>query len=314
MIRRALFALLSFVLLAAITPAQDTLVSMVGDKDGFGLGLVCGDPTEDMNLFTPGPEDPLGTDQAMVLAWEACPHPNVPLGICPAVALVHQYESIPVDKIVSATLELCTADIDNVMYPYDERLFLDGIEVAGAFDDVDQYVSGLAGKSGLVTFELAPSLFHVLADGRVEVLIDEDRTAAHWSHANGIGIDYSELTIVYEAPVVVGIDVKPGSDPNCFNINGHGVIPAAILGSADFDVEQVDPYSLTFDGLAVRVRGNRGPLCSLEDSNEDGFVDLVCHFEDDSDYWVGGDDIGTVSGALFDGTKFEGADSICIVP
>jgi hypothetical protein len=122
------------------------------------------------------------------------------------------------------------------------------------------------------------------------------------------------LTIVYEAPVVVGIDIKPGSDPNCFNINGHGVIPAAILGSADFDVEQVDPYSLTFDGLAVRVRGNRGPLCSLEDSNEDGVMDLVCHFEDDPDYWVGGDDIGAVSGALFDGTEFEGADSICIVP
>ena len=33
----------------------------------------------------------------------------------------------------------------------------------------------------------------------------------------------------------VAIDIKPGSDPNCFNNDGHGVIPVAILSSTDFD-------------------------------------------------------------------------------
>jgi hypothetical protein len=92
------------------------------------------------------------------------------------------------------------------------------------------------------------------------------------------------------------------------------VIPVAILGSADFDASEIDTYSLTFDGLTVRVRGNRGPLCSSEDSNGDGFMDLVCHFDDNPDYWLEGDDTGTVSGALFDGIEFEGSDSICVVP
>ena len=114
--------------------------------------------------------------------------------------------------------------------------------------------------------------------------------------------------------MTVLIDIKPGSDPNCFNINGHGVIPVAILGSAEFDVNEVDPLSLSFDGLEVRLRGQRGPLCSLEDSNGDGFTDLVCHFEDDASYWAEGETIGTITGQLFDGTAIEGADSICVVP
>lgn len=130
-----------------------------------------------------------------------------------------------------------------------------------------------------------------------------------------------EIQAIYEAgsggkcaTLEVAIDIKPGSHPNCFNVNGHGVIPVAILGSAEFDVDQIDAYSLTFDGMSVRVRGKRGPLCSQEDSNGDGYMDLVCHFEDDAEYWAGGNDEGSVTGVLWDGTEFEGTDSICIVP
>jgi hypothetical protein len=39
--------------------------------------------------------------------------------------------------------------------------------------------------------------------------------------------------LIREMAQEVGIDIKPGSDPNCFNINGHGVIPVAILGSSE---------------------------------------------------------------------------------
>ena len=114
--------------------------------------------------------------------------------------------------------------------------------------------------------------------------------------------------------IEVVIDVKPGSDPNCFNINGHGVIPVAILGAASFDVFDIDVDTLTFDGLAVRVRGKNGPLCSPADSNGDAHLDLVCHFEDDAENWTGGGTTGTVRGEFFDGTPFTGSDSICVVP
>jgi hypothetical protein len=116
--------------------------------------------------------------------------------------------------------------------------------------------------------------------------------------------------------VPVTIDIKPGSDPNCFNINGHGVIPVAILGSADLDVMDIKTdETLSFNGLAVRVRGKKGPLCSIEDSNGDEFLDLVCHFEDDTDEWLtGSNESATLTGELIDGTPIEGSDSICIVP
>lgn len=120
--------------------------------------------------------------------------------------------------------------------------------------------------------------------------------------------------VTFREAIPVIIDIKPGSDPNCFNVNGHGVIPVAILGSDYFDVTTIDQTSLLFGGLEVRVRGNKGPLCHLEDSNVDGLLDLVCQFEDNSDYWTPGDGDATLTGDLYDSTEFEGTDSICVVP
>jgi hypothetical protein len=114
--------------------------------------------------------------------------------------------------------------------------------------------------------------------------------------------------------LLVTIDVKPGSDPNCFNIDGHGVVPVAILGSDTLDVNNINIASLLFDGLDVRVRGNRGPLCAVEDVNGDAYPDLVCHFEDDPNNWTAGDSIATLTGMLNDGTAIEGIDDICVVP
>jgi len=112
----------------------------------------------------------------------------------------------------------------------------------------------------------------------------------------------------------IAIDIKPGSDPNCFNINGHGVIPVAILGSEDFDVNDVDHSNLSFGGLEVRVRGQKGAMCNLDYSNKDAHLDLVCYFEDDANAWSPGNDAATLTGTLLDGGEFEGTDSICIVP
>ena len=112
----------------------------------------------------------------------------------------------------------------------------------------------------------------------------------------------------------VVVDIKPGSDPNCFNVNGHGVIPVAINGSQDFDVYEVDPASLRLAGLAVGVRGNGNSQCGYGDLNVDGNVDIVCQFVDDPTVWIPGDGEAILTGNLSDGTPIEGSDSICIVP
>lgn len=126
--------------------------------------------------------------------------------------------------------------------------------------------------------------------------------------------DHTQINWIIPLINTVAIDIKPSSDSNCFNINSHGVIPVAILGSEGFGVSQVDVGTLLFGGLEVRVRGSKGPLCSIEYSNEDTYLDLVCHFEGDSSTWIAGDGEATLTGELLDGTPFEGTDSICIVP
>ena len=128
---------------------------------------------------------------------------------------------------------------------------------------------------------------------------------------------WDACVVKFELSGEIDIDIKPGSDPNCFNLNGHGVIPVAILGSADFDVYHIDIPTLLFAGMQVRVRGNRGPLCAYEYSNDDVYLDLVCHFEDDPLVWTPGEGEACVMGNLleeFNGTSIEGCDSICIVP
>jgi hypothetical protein len=122
------------------------------------------------------------------------------------------------------------------------------------------------------------------------------------------------MRVITEGAFDVRIDVKPGSDPNCFNINGAGVVPVAILGSATFDATQIDTSTLDFAGLAVRVKGNGTPQCGISDTNNDGFSDLVCQFQDDSNAWSPGTTTATLTGRLLNEMAFEGSDAICVVP
>ncbi len=110
------------------------------------------------------------------------------------------------------------------------------------------------------------------------------------------------------------IDIQPGSDLNCLNINGRGVIPVAILGSETLDIDDIDQSTLTLSGLGVRTRGNGAPSCGTDDTNADGFTDLVCSFDDDLGKWEPGSASATLSGLLLNGTPVSGTDSICRVP
>jgi hypothetical protein len=140
------------------------------------------------------------------------------------------------------------------------------------------------------------------------------RIAVSGGGSQGSALLLFDNVSISAALIQVAIDIKPGSSPNCFNINGHGVVPVAVLGSASFSVSDIDQTSLLLDGLLVRVRGNRGPQCSSSEVNGDSWTDLVCQFEDQPGNWLGGTSVGTLTGALTNGDRFQGTDSICIVP
>ncbi len=114
-------------------------------------------------------------------------------------------------------------------------------------------------------------------------------------------------------PTPVSIDILPGSDPNCVNNNGHGVIPVAILSDLHFDATQVDPSTVVMDGQAVQVVGRGNPLAHIEDVNRDSLDDMVVQIEDVDGTYEEGDTVATVSGATYDGFPFIGQDSLCIV-
>jgi hypothetical protein len=128
-----------------------------------------------------------------------------------------------------------------------------------------------------------------------------------------VAVDNISLDIDTAQPVE--IDIKPGSEPNCFNNDGHGVIPVAILGSAEFDVTTIDAGSVMLQGLAVKAVGKSNKLLAhYEDVDSDGYDDLVVQIEDDDLVFEEGDTTATVTGNLNNGMPIQGSDTICIVP
>ncbi len=125
------------------------------------------------------------------------------------------------------------------------------------------------------------------------------------------GTDYS--TIIRLSPG--GIDIKPGSFPNCFNQNEKGVLPVAIYGSSAIDVRAINVASLSLQGLGVKMVGRRGKYLAHADYiNGDDYLDLVVQFED-SDSWEEPENgYAVLTGELIDGTPIQAGDSICLVP
>lgn len=95
----------------------------------------------------------------------------------------------------------------------------------------------------------------------------------------------SDIPIHLAAPVGGGptpiyIDIKPGSYPNSINLGSHGVIPVAILSTADFDATTLNAENIFLAGSGVRIRGKGNKyLASEEDVNGDGLIDLVVKVE-----------------------------------
>jgi hypothetical protein len=128
----------------------------------------------------------------------------------------------------------------------------------------------------------------------------------------GAGFSNNEA---FTAELTVGIDIKPGSDPNSINLGSAGVVPVAILGSTTFDATQVDPESVTLAGASVRLIGRGSKFaCAKEDANGDGFVDLVCHVETAQFMIESGSTSAVLTATTFAGQNIRGEDSIHIVP
>jgi len=127
--------------------------------------------------------------------------------------------------------------------------------------------------------------------------------------------------LVFSSGVIeVTIDIKPGSDPNSINLGEHGLLPVAILGSADFDVETIDPTTIEIEGVTLAARGSKKApklACSVEYVNDDVYEDMMIFFDVQLLVTEGVLTAGTtelsITANLKDGTPIEGTDSVNIV-
>jgi len=119
------------------------------------------------------------------------------------------------------------------------------------------------------------------------------------------------FSFVCEVPI--GIKIKPGSCPNTINPKSEGMLLVAILSSSTFDARTVDQSTLTF--------GRTGSEHSLafcnpnpEDTNGDGLLNLLCHFNTAQAQFLPGDTVGILRAKTTAGQSIIATDSVRIVP
>ena len=125
-------------------------------------------------------------------------------------------------------------------------------------------------------------------------------------------VDMGVDEFVFSGPPVleVEIDIRPGSDQNVINLGSGGVVPVAILTTADFDAATVRPAS-------VRLAGAQPRRWTLEDVDRDGDLDLLLNFRIQELDLDESSTEATLTGETFPhagGLRIEGTDAVRIIP
>ena len=133
--------------------------------------------------------------------------------------------------------------------------------------------------------------------------------------------------------MMVPVDIKPASCPNPIKLKENGLLPVAIMGTAYFDVKQIDPASIRLyregnPGDLAPVRWSYydtgsafiGDLCGCQGLILDGIKDLALKFDTPTVVKnlklaeVAGKTIPlTITGKLKDGTPIVGKDCVRVL-
>ena len=166
-----------------------------------------------------------------------------------------------------------------------------GLTINGAKGDQAGYSAAAAGDFN--------------ADGVADWIVGAPNTGI-----SGQGAAY----VLFGRPAVlpIAIDVRPWSPRNVINPFGRGVVAVALLGSAVFDVSEVEIGSLAFGPVGAPASARPRPR--LRDVDKDGIGDLVAYFPVDETGIAMGDTEACLIGEMLDRTPIEGCDAISTVP
>ena len=150
--------------------------------------------------------------------------------------------------------------------------------------------------------------------------------------ASWLNFDIQNLTVKISGDpvsetITAPLDIKPGSCPNPLNTKSKGVLPAAVLGTANLDVKDIDVASILLEGippLRSAIEDVSTPVANAEDECDcttdgaDGFDDLTLKFDTQAIVAAlgsvsdGQQVVLTLTGNLLDGTEIEGQDCALI--
>lgn len=131
------------------------------------------------------------------------------------------------------------------------------------------------------------------------------------SRPQGAGCDIGAFELVQQA-LMVRIDIKPGEFPNVIDLGSKGKIPVAVLSAADFNA----PQQVATPTLRLGRTGSEPSVafCSApQDVNNDGLLDVLCHFSAQKTGFQLGDTQGVLTGETVGGVPIRGTDSIVVV-
>ena len=170
--------------------------------------------------------------------------------------------------------------------------------------------------------------------GKTTVQMMQQGTFVNWDFIDVWDIEENETYPCLRAfitPLEVAIDIKPGSCPNPLNLKSHGVLPVAILGSEDLDVNAIDLTSIRLAGVAPIRHSYEDVAAPVLDSDEcecvttepDSYLDLTLKFKTQDvvaelirtvDEMVDGQMLSLeITGMLSDETAIEGVDCVVLV-
>jgi hypothetical protein len=172
---------------------------------------------------------------------------------------------------------------------------------------------------------------HEMGSSATVGIEDHTGTVASQFSYNSAAIGPGDFAIQFALPGrSVPVDIKPVGCPNPLNVRSQGVLPVAILGTADFDVTTLDPETVTlagvpalrwsFEDVAAPYEPFTGKIDPYEcnDLGPDGYLDLVFKFDTQELVAAleGGQDkeVRTLQlrGQLMDGAEITGEDVVII--
>jgi len=201
------------------------------------------------------------------------------------------------------------------------RMYMNAVEQA---DKIENFAGLAMAVDRDVTIGSTSEMHKYFWSGKID-------DVAIWNRALSAQ-EATQLFNSYAEKYKIYVDIKPPSCPNPLNPSSRGVLPVAILGGEDFDVNSIDIATLRLAGVApvrcsfedVAGPGVDTNDCDCNTIGPDGYTDMVLKFKTQEIVEqiyseLGGDLVKgdwlelLLTGQLADQTPIEGADCVVIV-